>query len=189
MYRDFILRKFLTSEKLGFWKRPHLPGGKLGRILASETRIKQPGDVIAMHYSGGTFGKTYLILTETEVYHPNGNFLIEDLKMAERDGREIKVTVNRMGESHIQTVKAKNDEAARLIYKILDDLAYFDPESEGKEEDPEEKYAAFEGQAIDWLLLRDEVMKTIDLLHERFQDGKLSLLEYDSKKAELLSRL
>jgi hypothetical protein len=39
------------------------------------------------------------------------------------------------------------------------------------------------------LLLRDEVMRTIDMLHERFQDGKLSLIQYEEKKTELLARL
>ena len=42
---------------------------------------------------------------------------------------------------------------------------------------------------MDWLLLRDEVMRTIDQLYERFQDGKLSLLEYENKKEQLLARL
>ena len=82
------------------------------------------------------------------------------------------------------------EQATAILAKMLDDLAYWDPEKEKAEAvAPEQAYAQFEGSALDWLLLRDEVMRTIDMLHERFQDGKLSLLQYEEKKTELLARL
>ncbi|MCS7085291.1 MAG: hypothetical protein RMM53_05855, partial [Bacteroidia bacterium] len=50
-------------------------------------------------------------------------------------------------------------------------------------------YSSFSADARVWLELRDEILKTIDRLHEAFNAGKISLLEYEDKKAELLRRL
>lgn len=43
--------------------------------------------------------------------------------------------------------------------------------------------------SIQWLELRDEVLRTIDLLYEKYQEGKLSLIEYETLKEDLLRHL
>ena len=78
--------------------------------------------------------------------------------------------------------------ASLHLIKGNDQLAGFDPASEEALErsyDPE-TYTTAE---IDWLKLRDEVMRTIDFLYQRYNDGKLNMLEFESKKEELLGRL
>lgn len=189
MYREFIKRKFPHNEKQGLFVAPKLPGAKLGRILMKETRVRQPGDVAALYLDSGFFGTTYVIFTDDKLYWADGAADLNTLRAARADGKRIELSVSGLGSSTTTRIKVGDDEVATALAKLLDDLAYHDPDRDQKLKAGKEKYAQFEGQAIDWLLLRDEVMRTIDLLYERFQDGKLSLLEYEAKKTELLGRL
>ena len=189
MYRDFIKRKFPHNEKQGLFVAPNLPGSKLGRILMKETRVKQPGDVAALFLDSGFFGSTYVIFTDEKLYWGDGSVSLNALRAARADGKNIELSISGIGSSSTAHVKIGDVDVAAILAKVLDDLAYFDPERDENLKGGKNKYAEFEGQAIDWLLLRDEVMRTIDLLYERFQDGKLSLLEYEGKKGQLLDRL
>lgn len=190
MYRDFIQRKFAHNESQGLFVAPNLPGSKLGRILAKETRISQPGDVVALYLDSGFFGSTYFILTDDKAYFPDGQVPLENIRSADSDGKYLSIYTGTNTGTTKTSIKLGEEEVAKSIAKILDDLAFHDPvkvaDMVGKGSD---QYSKFEGKALDWILLRDEVMKTIDLLHEKFQDGKLSLLEYENKKSELLGRL
>lgn len=186
MYRKFLQEKFPAEEKSNLYKFPALPAVKLGKLLMKETRISQPGDVMAVHFFSSMFSSGYAIFTGSEFFYPDGSFLLEDIKSAQEDGNKVLVHVNHLGSLTTHTFKVGNDEAAHAFRKVLNGVARFDP-ALALEEGPD--YSAFEGKAIDWLLLRDEVIKTIDLLAEKFSDGKLSLLEYESKKTDLLNRL
>jgi hypothetical protein len=189
MYREFIKRKFPHNEDLGLYVAPRLPATKLGKILMKETRVKQPSDVIAMYLDTGFWSSTYLILTDTKCFYDGGTFDLETLRSCSASGGAIEFMISGMGSTFGQKLKIGNELAATTLAKVLDDLAYWDKDKENETAADPEKYAQFEGSALDWLLLRDEVMRTIDMLHERFQDGKLSLLEYEGKKGELLARL
>lgn len=189
MYRDFIARKFPNNESDGMFVAPRLPGSKLGRILMRETRVKQPGDVVAMYLDSGIFGSTYFLLTATKAFYDGGEFELERVRSAEADGKNIKVYLGAATGTDATRVKIGDRDVAAAIAKVLDDLAFHDPEKVAQTNKSERDYREFEGSAVDWLLLRDEVMRTIDMLHEKFQDGKLSLLEYESKKSELLDRI
>ncbi len=189
MYRDFIKRKFPDNEDLGLFVSPRLPATKLGKILMKETRVKQPTEVVAMYLESGFFGGTYLILTDTKCYYDGGTFDLETLRGCKAEGKSIEFIISGMGSTFSQRFAMGDAQAATTVAKVLDDLAYWDKDKEAETAPDPEKYTQFEGQAVDWLLLRDEVMRTVDMLYDRFQDGKLSLLEYESKKAELLARL
>jgi hypothetical protein len=189
MYREFIKRKFPQNEKLGLYVAPRLPATKLGRILMKETRVKQPGDVAAMHLDSGLFGSTYVILTDDKVFWTDGSMDLVNIRDARADGKYIQISVSSLGSADVTKIKCGSEEAASALAKVLDDAAYFDPEKAEELDSSAKDYSKFEGQAIDWLLMRDEVMRTIDMLHERFQDGKLSLIEYEEKKMLLLDRL
>ena len=190
MYRDFIQRKFPANESEGLYVAPQLPGSKLGRILMKETRIAQPGDVVAMFLDTGFFGGTYFLLTDTKAYYPGGEFDLERVRNAEADGKNMQIHLGTNTGTSAVRVKLGDSDAASIIAKVLDDLAFHDAGHEQELQNTKRSdYSQFEGQAIDWLLLRDEIMRTIDLLHEKFQDGKLSLLEYENKKLDLLNRL
>jgi hypothetical protein len=189
MYREFIKRKFPHNESLGLYVAPQLPGSKLGRILMKETRVKQPGDVVAMYLDSGLFSSSHLLLTDTKCFFEGGSFDLETLRSAKAEGKRIEFLISTPGSTQAVWFKSGSEEAATIIARLMDDLAYWDKESETETESSPGKYAAFEGSAVDWLLLRDEVMRSIDMLYERFQDGKLSLLEYEEKKTDLLGRL
>ncbi len=189
MYRDFIKRKFPHNEDLGLFVAPRLPATKLGKILMQETRVKQPSDVVAMYLDSGFFSSTYLILTDTTCYYQGGTFDLETLRSCTASGKQIEFLISGIGSTTGQRITIGSQEAATTLAKVLDDLAYWDKDKADETAPDPDKYIQFEGQAVDWLLLRDEVMRTIDMLYDRFQDGKLSLLEYESKKAELLARL
>ena len=188
MYREFIQRKWPTNEKLGLYVSPNLPGGKLGKILMKETRV-QPSAVVAMYLERGFFSNDYFLLTDTKAYWPGGTMDLETLRSAKQQGKRVELMITGLTSTSSTFAKIGNEEVAGIIAKVMDDLAYHDPEAEAAGIPDKDKYAEFEGSALDWLLLRDEVMRTIDMLHERFQDGKLSLIEYESKKADLLDRL
>lgn len=185
MYREFIQSKFLDNEKLGLYKAPRLPAVKLGKILMKEQRVKQPGDVIAMHLDEGFFGSDYFLFTEDTAFFNGGEFKYVDIKTVSSDGKTVEIVANVMSALKQMSFKAKSQEAANVIARTLLAISNHDPQKADEKPD----YSQFEGQAIDWLLLRDEVMKTIDMLHERFQDGRLSLIEYEDKKSALLARL
>lgn len=189
MYREFIQRKLSPNENLGIYVSPNLPGGKLGRILNVETSVK-PSEVVAFYIDSGLFSTVYFIITATRCFFSGGSVNLENLRGAKADGKRIELMTAAGAGATTQTVKLGDEQAAALLAKALDDLAYWDPEKEkATAAASEEAYAQFEGTALDWLKLRDEVMRTIDMLHERFQDGKLSLLQYEEKKTELLARL
>lgn len=171
------------------WVAPQLPGGKLGRILMKETRIAQPGDVVAMYLDSGLFASTYFLFTGTHAFYPDGSIELERVRGAMADGKSLDISLGTNTGLNKVRVKLGDNEAAAAVAKVLDDLAFHDANGITETVKPEEAYKKFEGQALDWLLLRDEIMRTIDLLHEKFQEGKLSLLEYENKKSDLLSRL
>jgi hypothetical protein len=180
---------FPQSPNLGLYASPGLPAVKLGKILLNDSRVKQPGDVAALYLEEGFWGKTYVILTSESCIYPDGKFELADVKGAEASGKTVSVAVNRLGALNNFVIKVKDDEVAQTLARVLTDISRFDPQADANAANSKPDYSKFEGQAIDWLLLRDEVMKTIDLLFEKFNDGKLSLLEFEEKKAELLARL
>lgn len=186
MYRELIQSKFTADERNGLYVYPNLPAKKLGKVLVADPRIKQPGDVVAVHMDEGFFGASVVIFTDTDLFYPGGFFSLSEIKAAEADGKTIKVAVNHLGALSDHHFKVGSEEAAHIFKRVLNDIMRFDP-NEAAQEAPD--YSKFEGQALDWLLLRDEVMRTIDMLQEKFMDGKLSLLEYEEKKEELLARL
>jgi hypothetical protein len=188
MYREFIQRKLSPNEGLGIYVSPNLPGSKLGRILNQETAVK-PSEVVAFYIDAGLFSTTYFIITMTRCFFAGGSINLENLRGAKADGKRLELLSAAGTGTSAQSVKLSDENAAQILAKVLDDLAYWDPEKEKAAAPEEAAYAAFEGKAVDWLLLRDEVMRTIDMLHERFQDGKLSLIQYEEKKTELLARL
>lgn len=189
MYREFIQRKLSPNENLGIYVAPNLPGSKLGRILNAETSIR-PSEVVAFYVDSGLFSTVYFIITTTRCFYAGGSANLENLRGAKADGKRIELMIAAGAGASTQSVKLGDENAANTIARLLDDLAYWDPEKEKAEaQASEEAYSEFEGTALDWLKLRDEVMRTIDMLHERFQDGKLSLIQYEEKKAQLLARL
>lgn len=187
-YQDVILRQFPNDERLGFFVKPQLPTNILGRVLNDHTKLG-PGEVLAIHRAGGSMlgGGGTIVLTATHLYYDKGYFLLEDLKSAQASGKTISADVNQNGALVPHTLKADSDEAARILARTLDTLG-----TQPKASDvPTTDYAAqgFSAAAIPWLELRDEVLRTVDLLHARFQAGKLGLLEYEETKAALLRRL
>lgn len=185
-YTNILKEKFPIDERLGLYKMPHLPAVKVGKILTSETRISSPNDIVAMHLSEGFFSSDYVIFTSDTCYYKGGSFLLEDAREFRFDDEVCNVLVNQKGASVAHKFSVKNVNVAQILQKIFDNLRAYNPDLAQNEA---ADYSKFEGSAIDWLLLRDEVMKTIDLLYEKFNEGKLTLLEYENKKQDLLARL
>jgi hypothetical protein len=185
MYAELIKTKFPSDENLGLFVAPSLPAVKLGKVLSSETRIKQPGDVLAFHLDAGFFSSSYIILTATECFYPGSGFALAEVRDARADGKFAIANVNLKGSFTEHKMGCGSEGAAKVVARILNDIG-------GEKEEiklPEPTYEGFDKAQVDWLKLRDEVMKTIDLLYEKFNDGKLSLLEYEEKKSDLLMRL
>lgn len=190
MYRDLIKRKFPQDERAGLFVVPQLPAVKLGRILRKDRRIASPNDVMALHINDGMFSSETLIFTDTHMFHDSGSFPLAELKETQMKGNNLTIFANQKGELIPHKVSVKNEQVARILKSLLDDIRYYNPEAEALlEKTRNYETEGFSGSELDWLRLRDEVMRTIDMLYERYNDGKLSVLEYEEKKEELLSRL
>lgn len=189
MYANLLKDKFPADERLGFYKFPKLPAKKLGKILASETRISSPNDVIGLYLYEGFFSTDYVIFTSTHCFYIGGNFLLEDYRDLQIAGNKCTAVVNQKGSFTQHSFSVGSEEAANLLRKVFQNIQSYDPKAATETPASQLDYRKFEGKALDWLLLRDEVMRTIDLLYDKFNEGKLSLLEYEEKKQELLDRL
>ncbi|MDX2062562.1 MAG: hypothetical protein SFY70_05840 [Bacteroidia bacterium] len=185
-FTEVIKRNFPSDERLGFYVQPNIPSGITGRVLNTYTRINIP-DVVAVHAYGTMLDKDYIVLTDTQLHHEKGSVNLEDLKGATARDRYVDVDVNTSGNTHRLSLKTKDADAAKVLARTLDTLS-FQPKADDLMPEKAD-YSQYSASSLSWLELRDEVMRTIDLLHERFQNGKLSLLEYEEKKADLLSRL
>lgn len=186
MYADFLKERFPHDEKNGLYVTPKLPAVKLGKILVSDTRIASPNDVIALHYHSGTFSKSVVMFTATTCYYADGAFLLEDVKEIQTDGSKMTVFANQKGQFIPHKFSVKNEQVAHTLKKVLGAISTFDPKAEKL---VDRVYEGYSNTELDWLNLRDEIMRTIDMLYERYNDGKLSILEYEEKKEELLKRL
>ena len=185
-YTTLIKGKFPVDERNGLFLSPNLPAVKLGRILRRDKRINSPSDVLAMHTYSGTFSSGVLLFTRDACYYPKGSFLLEDVKEFQHKGDDCTVFVNQKGQFVPHEFSVKNEQVARSLGKVFDAIRYNDPVAEAMVKNT---YEGFSHTELDWLKLRDEIMKTIDLLYDRYNDGKLTLMEYENKKEELLSRL
>lgn len=187
MYADILKEKFPQDEKNGLYKFPKLPAVKLGRILAKDTRIPSPNDVVALHMYSGTFsGSNTLIFTTHKCFYPSGSFLLEDIQKVDQSKSKLTVVTNQQNQFIPHELSTKNEQVAKTLKRILESLRRKDPVAE---EMVKKTYENYSNTELDWLNLRDEIMATIDMLFERYNDGKLTLLEYEGKKEELLSRL
>ncbi len=190
MYSTLLKDKFPEDSRKGLYKTPALPAQKLGKILTSETRISSPNDVIAMHLNEGFFSSSYVIFTDKNCYYPNGAFLLEDFREFQFKNGDCTIMANQKGNYTSHKFTVLNAEVAEILRKVFQNIQSYDPTLVA---DTSAKagtdYRKFEGKALDWLLLRDEIMLTIDLLYDKFNEGKLSLLEYEDKKQQLLDRL
>lgn len=186
MYAQLIKDKFPQDERAGLYKAPHLPAVKLGKVLRKDTRIASPTDVLALHIHDGIFGSSTVILTADTCYYDKGSFLLEDVKEFQAKGDDCTVFVNQKTQLIPHTFSVKNEQVAQTLQRIFQDIAYLDPKADKMVQNA---YEGFSTTELDWLNMRDEVMRTIDMLYARYNDGKLNMLEYEEKKAELLARL
>ncbi len=185
-YTSLIRDKFPQDEKNGLYKVPNLPAVALGKLLLKEKRITSPADVIAMHSWSSVFNSGYLLLTREGCYYPDGSFLLEDVKEYQYEGKDITLFVNQNAQFVPHHFSVKNEQVAKTLKRLFDSIKSFDPTSEAQ---VQKIYEGYSDTELDWLNLRDEIMRTIDMLYDRYNDGKLTILEYEQKKEELLGRL
>lgn len=186
MYADRIREKFPEDPQSGLYKAPRLPALKLGKLLMRDRRVASPTDVLALHLDEGTFSTQALIFTKTDCLYEGGAFPLSQVREARAAGRKLSVVVNQNGQLITHSFSVKNEPVAQLLRRLLEDFGRYDPEAEAV---PDRSYEGLDPAAVPWLLIRDEVMRTIDMLYERYNDGKISLLEYEEKKQALLDRL
>lgn len=186
MYRSYLKSKFPHDERNGLFVTPNMPAVKLGKALMKDRRIASPNDVIALHVDEGAFSSNYILFTQEKCFYSDGEFLLEDVKEVQLDGKKFTVFANQKGQYLPHQLKAKNEAAAKTLQRVFEGFKSFDPKAA---EMVERTYEGFSNTELDWLNLRDEIIRTIDMLHDRFQEGKLSLVQYEEKKSDLLSRL
>lgn len=185
-YTLLIKEKFPADERNGLYVSPQLPAVKLGKLLRKDRRIASPADVLALHEYSGMLSSGTLLLTREACYYDKGSFLLEDVKEYQHKGDKCTVFVNQNGQFVPHEFSVKNEQVATALKRVFEAIRFYDPVSEAM---VAKTYEGFSNTELDWLNLRDEVMRTIDMLYERYNDGKLTLLEYEQKKEELLGRL
>lgn len=189
MYADYLKTKFPQDDKNGLYVVPNLPAVRLGKLLIKDQRISSPNDVLALHYYSSTFSSGSVMFTKDTCLYEGGSFLLEDIKEIQLDGRKMMVFVNQQAQFVTHNFSVKNDQVAQTLKRILEGAGRYDPKAKKALEDIAYQEQGFNAAEVTWLNLRDEVLRTIDLLYERYNDGKLSILEYEEKKEELLNRL
>ena len=191
MFAKLIKESFPHDERAGLYRVPNLPAVKLGKILIKDTRIASPNDVLAMHLYSSMFNSATILLTSERCFYDKGEFPLEEVKEFQYKAKDCTVMVNQKGQFIPHSFSVKNEQVAQSLKKVFESIAYHDPKSEELVKQAQKKYeeAGFNEAEISWLKLRDEVIKTIDMLYARYNDGKLSILEYEDKKTELMDRL
>lgn len=189
MYAALLKEKFPHDEANGLYVFPHLPGARLGRALVRNTRIASPNDIVALYLDSSVFGTYMVAFTADRCYHDAGDFLLEDLRDVKAEDDTLTATVNQKGNPVRHQIKTRTARSADVLRQVMEDIVNYNPKAAALLKDSEAQYAAFRPEEVQWLQLRDEVLRTIDLLYDRYNEGKLSLVEYEEKKAELLARL
>ncbi|MEO1448499.1 MAG: hypothetical protein AAFV07_03170 [Bacteroidota bacterium] len=189
MYAAYLKDKFPQDDKNGLYVAPNLPAVRLGKLLIKDRRIASPNDVIALHYFSSTFSSGYVLFTEDTCYYDDGSFLLEDVKEIQLDGRKMTVFANQQAQFVPNNFSVKNEQVAQTLKRIFEGAGRYDPKAKKALEAVDYQEQGFNTAEVSWLKLRDEVMRTIDLLYDRYNDGKLSILEYEEKKEDLLKRL
>ena len=186
-YHKLLKEKFPQDEKNGLYVSPQLPAVKLGKLLISDRRIASPNDVVAMHLYSGFLSSGSVLFTGERCFYEGNAFDLEDIKEVQVKGSKLVVFANQQAQLIPHEISVKNEQVAKTIERVLVAISRFDPKSEALMK--KTKYENYSNTELDWLNLRDEIMRTIDMLYERYNDGKLSMIEYEEKKEELLSRL
>ncbi len=186
-YRDFIVSRFPFDDKLGFYVKPNLPASAVGKALNLFTGIKNPSDVLAVYLFDKLLGSGGVAFTETTAHYNKATFVLEDVRSALAEDKNVHVDVNRGGALSRHTFRVEKPEAAATLARFFEALSAVPkvqelPLSAGD-------YSSYSHDARLWLELRDEIIKTIDMLYDRFNAGKISFLEFEDKKADLLRRL
>ena len=183
-FSELIERRFPHLPAEGFYVRPQLPATQLGRVLASNTRISSPADVVAFYRFSTTFSSGSVVLTGSDCFFDGGSFRLADLRGAQADGKQV--VVHLAGPTQ-QQLRCGSESDARRLATALEAVANA-PKAETLLASVD-AYASFSPEAVQWLELRDEVLRTVERLNELFQDGKISLLEFEETRERLLSRL
>ncbi|MCS6790839.1 MAG: hypothetical protein NZ580_07660 [Bacteroidia bacterium] len=186
-YRALLIRKFPENPTLGFYRHPKLPSSLLGRTLGRFLHVTSPADVLAFYYQERFFTSYEVLFTDTHVYDKRAYYPLEDVRGVERQNRTLFLEISQLGRIVIHKMVLAVPLAAEIMERVFT-LIIRHPK-----EDAIEKVLQLQADlnpaSIQWLKLRDEVLRTIDLLHEKYQEGKLSLLEYEMLREELLKRL
>jgi hypothetical protein len=186
MFADILKEKFPQDERNGLYKTPQLPAVKLSKLLIRDTRIASPSDVVALHLNEGTFSSTALIFTKDTCYYDGGSFPLGSVREVQAKGAKLTVFVNQNADLLPHSFAVKNETVATILQRLLESLGRVDPAAEKA---VQRVYEGFSDTELNWLNLRDEIMRTIDLLYDKYNDGKISLLDYEMKKEDLLKRL
>jgi len=186
-YLEIIERRFPHLPGDGFYLKPHLPATQLGRVLASNSRIGSPSDVVAFYRYGGLFSGGSVVLTEEQVFFDGGSVRLEDVRGGSTNDKTAVLSINKGGALDSVNIKTNSADDAKRIAAVFDAIAYA-PKTDVLIEKLD-SYDAFSPEAINWLKLRDEVLKTVESLNQMFQDGKITLIEFEETRSRLLERL
>ncbi|MCS7086895.1 MAG: hypothetical protein RMM53_13265, partial [Bacteroidia bacterium] len=114
-YKDFILGRFAFDDKSGFYVKPNLPAGILGKALNMFSGIKNPSDVLAVYLYDKLLGSGGVALSETTAHYGKGSFILEDVRSATSEERNLILEVNRGGIPARHTIRTENAAAAATL--------------------------------------------------------------------------
>lgn len=186
-YRVLLLRKFPENPTLGFYRHPKLPSSLLGRTLVRFLHVTSPADVVAFYYHEKLFGSYEVLFTDTHVYDKVAYYPLEDIRGVQRSEKTLRLEISQVGRIVSHEMRLGSPLAAELMERVFE-LIIRAPKEDAIEKVIQMR-AGLNPASIQWLELRDEVMRTLDFLHEKYQEGKLSLLEYETLREDLLRRL
>ncbi|MCS7296915.1 MAG: hypothetical protein RMK19_06985 [Bacteroidia bacterium] len=186
-YRVLLLRKFPENPTLGFYRHPKLPSSLLGRTLVRFLHVTSPADVVAFYYQENIIRSYEVLFTDTHVYDKKAYYPLEDIRGVHRVDRKLILEIGQLGRTILHQMPVASVLAAELMERVFE-MIIRAPKEDAIERAIQMR-VGLNPASIQWLELRDEVLRTIDLLHEKYQEGKLSLIEYEMLREDLLRRL
>lgn len=186
-YRALLLRHFPENPTLGFYRHPKLPSSLVGRSLGRFLHVTSPADVVAFYRYDRLFRSYEVMFTDTHFYDEEAYFPLEDVRAVQRKENRLIIGLQQVGKVLYHTLDLGHPLSAELMEKVFEMIIHA-PKDDLLER---ARYlrAGLNPASIQWLELRDEVLRTIDLLYEKYQEGKLSLIEYETLKEDLLRHL
>lgn len=187
-YSNFILQYFPDLPSEGFYIKGRFPATILGKVLMAYPQIKSPAEVLAFYYKKSFLSSFHLVITATMVHGKGIAVPLAEIKEATYQKQTLVLYVNKGGGTIPVNLKVKTEKDAKALARFFEAIARI-PKTKPFTQEIEQLEQELNKHEIRWIRLKDQILQTLDTLHQMYQAGKISLVEYEETRQKLLERL